>query len=357
MAESPYPELKATHTMARTGRPWTDRKPPPAGAVWEVIQGYGSYWMLVAALDLGVFDALRDLGPAPAEAVAEHVGASPPHLARLLDAMVTLCLLDRVGGRFELNDIARRYLASDGAATMAGLVAVAPGPLGNWAQLADTVRRGEPAEPIEDDPVAFYAPLVRATFPTQLRVATRADRQVGYSRLAAPRVLDLGAGGAPWTVAVLSACPDGSAVVNDLPGVIDVAAERLAVHGVAARAELRPGDFHTVPLEEASYDLVILGHVCRAEGAQGTGRLIARSVAALKPEARLLLVDYFADNDRKHNRFGVLMGATMVASTRRGTTFTHAEVHRWLRAAGFEAIRLIEPIAFNQIYVASRPRE
>ncbi len=64
MADSPYPELKKTHTMAHTGRPWRDHKPPPSAPVWAIIQGFGSYWVLVAALDLGVFDGLQRTGPA-----------------------------------------------------------------------------------------------------------------------------------------------------------------------------------------------------------------------------------------------------------------------------------------------------
>ena len=59
MADSPYPELKKTHTMARRGRPWRDFKPPPSAPVWAIIQGFGSYWTLVAAVDLGVFDAVQ----------------------------------------------------------------------------------------------------------------------------------------------------------------------------------------------------------------------------------------------------------------------------------------------------------
>ena len=38
-ADSPYPELKKTHTMAHTGRPWRDYKPPPSAPVWAIIQG------------------------------------------------------------------------------------------------------------------------------------------------------------------------------------------------------------------------------------------------------------------------------------------------------------------------------
>ena len=42
MTDSPYPEIKKTHTMAHTGRPWRDRKPPPSAGVWSVIQGFGN---------------------------------------------------------------------------------------------------------------------------------------------------------------------------------------------------------------------------------------------------------------------------------------------------------------------------
>jgi hypothetical protein len=33
---------------------------------------------------------------------------------------------------------------------------------------------------------------------------------------------------------------------------------------------------------------------------------------------------------------------------------THGQVHGWLVAAGLVAIRLLEPIGFNQVYVASK---
>ncbi len=50
-----------------------------------------------------------------------------------------------------------------------------------------------------------------------------------------------------------------------------------------------------------------------------------------RPGGQLLLADYFADNDRKHNPFGVQMGLTMLASTERGGRLTNAQVHGWLR--------------------------
>ena len=167
--DAPYPELKKTHTMAHVGRPFTDFKPPAAAPVWAAIEGLARYNVLVAALELDVFDTLQRIGSATLEQINTEITASPEHLRTLLDSVVVLQLLDQVNGIYELNDAAKRYLVSDGPATMAALIPVAPGPHDNWTRLADTVRNGRPATPIEDDPAAFYVPLVEGTFTTMYR--------------------------------------------------------------------------------------------------------------------------------------------------------------------------------------------
>ena len=352
--DSPYPQLKKSHTMAHTGRPWTDHKPPAAAPVWAAIDGFARYSVLCAAIELDVFDTLAVIGPCTVEIVAGRLAVSAPHLRMLLDSVVALGVLDQCNDVYELNDTARRYLVSDGPACMADLVGVAPGPLRNWSRLAETVRDGRPAEPIEDDPESFYIPLVEGTFTTMWRCATRADLRIRYSATPAARILDLGAGGAPWVIAMLTACPLGRAVVNDLPGVLEVAKRKAAEFGVADRCEWRPGDYHAIDIEAEVYDLVVLSHVCRAEGADGAGRLIRRAHDALRPGGRVIVADYFCDPEHKHNPHAVLMGATMMASTLHGATYTTGEFGGWLRGAGFSDLRIIEPIGFQQCIVASR---
>ena len=355
MRDAAYPELKTTHTIARTGRPFTDYKPPPAAPVWDVIEGYGRFHVLVSAIELGVFDALEQLGPSTGAELADHLDVSASHLTTLLEGVVATQLLDQRFGRFELNDTARRYLTTDGPASMSALIPVSPGPLANWQQLTDTVRTGRPADPVDDDPVAFYVPLVEGTFVTISRMATRADQSLRYSALDAPRLLDLGAGGAPWSAAVLTANPGATAVVNDLPGVIDVAERKLGERDLLDRVELRPGDFHDIELETDHYDLVVLGHICRAEGAERAGHLIDRAFRALKPGGRVVLSDYFADRQRSLAGHALMMGVTMMASTVHGEAFTYGDVADRLRLVGFEAVRLIEPIGFQEAFVASKP--
>jgi ubiquinone/menaquinone biosynthesis C-methylase UbiE len=354
-ADAPYPELKKTHSLPRVGRPFTDRKPPPAAPVWAAIEGYGRFHVLASAVELGVFDRLDALGPTTGADLAAVLDVSAPHLTSLLEGVVALGLLEHRHGRFEMNDTARRYLTTDGPASMSALVPVAPGPLANWQDLTATVRSGTPARPIEDDPAAFYVPLVEATFTTINRAAMRTDGFVRYSALPAARVLELGAGGAPWAVAVLSATPDATAVVNDLDGVVGVARRKLAEHGLSERVEIRAGDYLEIEVEPESYDLAILGHICRAESTSRVDALIERAFVALRPGGRLILSDYFADRQRSTAGHALMMGVTMMASTRHGRTFTYGDVADRIRNAGFERVRLIEPIGFQELFVATRP--
>ena len=192
--DAPYPELKKTHTMAHKGRPWTDYKPPPAAPVWSVIEGLGSYYILLAAIELDVFDTLESTGPVGVEVLSKKLEVSQPHLQSLLDSLVALGLLDQFVNIYELNDTAKRYLTSDGPASMANLIPVAPGPHNNWSSLAETIRNGSPSTPIDDDPASFYVPLVEGTFTTMFRAATRSDLKIRYSSLTDPHVLDIGAG-------------------------------------------------------------------------------------------------------------------------------------------------------------------
>lgn len=351
--DSPFPELKKTHTMARTGRPYTDYKPPAAAPVWAAIEGYGRFHVLVAALELGAFEALARADRRTGEELASELDVSAPHLTTLLEGVVALGFLEHHHGHFSLNDTAKRYLLVDGPASMVDLVPVSPGPLANWSDLTETVRTGAPPSPIDDDPAAFYRPLVAGTFTTIFRCASRADLKLRYSALPAPQVLDLGAGAAPWSCAILGANPGATAVVNDLDGVVDLAEAKLTEHGLTDRCEIRAGDYLEIDVEDDSYDLVVLGHILRAESDDRARALIDRAARALKPGGRVLIGDYFADRQRALEPHALMMGVTMMASTRHGRVFRYADLAIELRDAGFEALRLIEPIGFQMVAVGT----
>ena len=116
-----------------------------------------------------------------------------------------------------------------------------------------------------------------------------------------------------------------------------------------------PATTSEIDVEPESYDLVVLGHVCRAESTPRVDALIERAFVALRPGGRLILSDYFADRQRSAAGHALMMGVTMMASTRHGRTFTYGDVADRIRDAGFERVRLIEPIGFQELFVATRP--
>jgi ubiquinone/menaquinone biosynthesis C-methylase UbiE len=321
-------------------------EPPDAGVIWQLINGLGAYWVAVAAVELGVFEAL-DASPMTGEMLAKTIGCDCDRLGAVCDTLVGMKLLDRADEHYELTPESDAFLVGSRTGSMRDLLLHSPGPWDNWPALSATIRGSPPPLIVGDD---FYQSLVRATFPTQHAVAARVAPTLG----AVNRVLDLGAGAGPWTIALLETFPTATAVVNDLPGVLEIARETATANDVAERCEFRPGDYFTVPLPEAAFDVIVLAHVLRGEGRAGAPQLLARAAQAVRPGGQVLVADYFLDDDRRGPLNALLLGATMVAATPSGATFTRAEFSGWLGDAGFVDIEFRQPLPFQAVIVARR---
>ena len=318
------------------------------GAVWRVIHGYTGYWVAVTGVRLGVFDALAD-GPLDQRELAGRCAANEERVAVIADALAAIGLLGRDADGYHLTDAAAAHLVAGRPGSMGELLVWSPGPAANWPALDRTVRGNPPPAPVEDDPTGFYSHLVEATFPSQLAVAR------GVLGLLRPRtgarLLELGAGRGPWTTALLAADPGASAVLNDLAGIIENATCSLGP--LADRCAFVPGDYLSVPLPPGPYDLVVLGHVLRAEPDARAGELVARSAACLAPNGRLLIAEYLGGRDPVAHPQPALLAATMLAATVHGRICCAGQIEAWLAAAGCQVVARPEPIANTDIIVAA----
>jgi precorrin-6B methylase 2 len=326
------------------------------GPIWGIIQGLASYWLVAAALDLGVFDDL---------AAGRPLTVQGSRAEALLDGLVALGLLDRTtsgtgdgdepgdggSGAYRLSTLSEAYLVSDAPRSMAALVRSSPGPVENWMALAETVRGAGPPHPVGADG-EFHARLVAATFPTQLAVARAAVAELGETLPPGAAVLDLGAGAAPWAIAMLEADPSATATLVDLPEVIAIARTTAERYGVVDRCTCVEGDYCSVEFPRA--DLVVLGHVCRAETPERAAALIARAAAAVGPGGRLVITDYFVADDRSGPVQALLMGATMAAATAGGRAYTYSQFRSWLAAAGLDVVDIVRPVPFQEVLIAHR---
>jgi ubiquinone/menaquinone biosynthesis C-methylase UbiE len=317
-------------------------------AIWRIINGFGAYFAAVAAVRLGVFDALQQR-PLDAAQLAEECGADRARLAPLCDVLAGIGLLRRGDDEYALTPESEAFLTTTGPRSMRELLLRSPGPWENWPVLDETIRGGPPPHLVD---APFYEELVPATFPTQFAVARSVAESIG----SVTNVLDLGAGAAPWAIALLLANPHARATLNDLPPVLDIARANARTYGVDQRCEFVAGDYFDLALPPAAFDAVVFGHVLRAEGLDGARRLFDCVLPVLRPGGLVIVADYFVEDDHRGPINALLLGVTMTASTRTGSTLTYGECRELLAAAGVDDVELLQPMPSQEVMIGRTAR-
>jgi SAM-dependent methyltransferase len=154
----------------------------------------------------------------------------------------------------------------------------------------------------------------------------------------APRsVLDVGAGAAPWSLAITARASGCAVTALDLAPVLEVT--RSAVSAAKREAQYRyvPGDMFDVELG-GPYDLVLLGNVCHLFSEERNRRLLRRLRSAVEPGGRLVIVDVLPATRPDLARRVALYELSLVLRTEYGAVYPFSSYAAWLRAAGFAEI-------------------
>jgi ubiquinone/menaquinone biosynthesis C-methylase UbiE len=202
------------------------------------------------------------------------------------------------------------------------------------------VRRGAPArQSVHGDQadVEFFSQLVQSTYRLSADAAAEAARALRNGMpQTAPQVLDVAAGSAVWSLALVRDDPQALVTVVDLPEVVDRVTRRFVDReGFSARFTFWPGDLRQMDFGESAFDVVILGHICHGEGAEGAQALIRHAYRALRSRGQILIADFVPDDDRCGPLMPLLFAMHMLVLTDNGDTFTLAEYQSWLLNAGF----------------------
>ena len=271
-----------------------------------------------AAERLGVLDRL-DAGPVTAAELATERAISERGAGLLLAALAGLGLAEATGGgnwRAALPDLAG----------LAGVPRL-------WTHLGAALREGRPLVrgDTPDGAAAFYPGAVGHLATMLAALAEQAASLLP----AAARVLDVGAGAAPWSLAV--AARDRACVVTavDLPAVVP--ATRRAVTSAGRQQQFRflAGDLFQVELGRGAYDLAIAGNLCHLFDEAANRRLLGRLYDALRPGGTLAVIDVIP-GEPPTPRWVALYELGLLLRTASGRVHPLAAYLGWLHDAGFE---------------------
>lgn len=297
----------------------------------DVAVGYMAAKQLFAANRIGLFPALA-AGPLDAAELAERTG-KPEKITRILgDALSSLGLLSRVDGCYSLTpDTAAHLGGTSGEPDLAPFLAFLETiSYPHWLQFGHTADTGEPGElDLTGDRWDTFLGGVMVYNALHARALARA-----FDFRTAKRLLDLGGLSAAFAVEALRANENLHATFvydpRSVPSVTEAVAEfagRTSVVG-APTPDAEP---------EGGFDLVMVNHVVHRFTVDENRAILRHARAAAAPGARLLLLDFFLDDDPVPRALDALhAGEYLVIDG----TVVHPEsdVRGWLAGAGWRPV-------------------
>lgn len=312
--------------------------------------------MLVAAVRLHIFTHMAQGAGTPV-ALAELVHTAPGSTERLLKGLVTLGLVEKEGDTYRLTALADHFLVEGKPAYLGGDTLAMLDYLPAWFDLDRTLRTGQPYRDLGDAATseAFFAPRVRDLFPLVHPVAKRTAAIVPLESREHPplQILDVAAGSAPWSAAFAQQYPSAHVTAVDLPAVVEQGRQQIADIGLEDRYTWKEADMEAIAYPPASYDLIIVAHICRFIGEERARALLAKLTKSLRPGATLILADIFFSDDASSPPAALTLDLSMLVNTAQGHIWTCNEVSEWLKESGLSLVQRLEgvgpfPVIFAQ---------
>ncbi|WP_454085343.1 methyltransferase [Georgenia sp. Marseille-Q6866] len=289
--------VRAATTVRTTVQKLAARMVPPEVGVLELASGFMATHAVYAATRLGIPDALV-AGPLPPADVAARVGTHEDATHRLLRACAMWGVFsEEPDGRFALTPLADRLRAGTRDSMRAVVLMLGdPSYQRVWAELATTVRTGEPGaeralgrsmwEHLEHDAEfgdVFHAAMTRLSALDWPAVSAVYD----FTRFS--RVVDLGGGHGQLLALVLGAAPAAEGVLVERSSMADSAARLLGEAGLGDRYRFEAGSFFdTVP---ADGDLYLLRRVLHDYDDAQAAAILTTLREHVRERATLLVLD------------------------------------------------------------------
>jgi hypothetical protein len=308
------------------------------------IEAYHCAALAYAAVKLGLPETMGG-ATWTAERLAEALELSAPHLARMLQGLSTLGLVEAgAEGGFALTAAGRALAPGAGSTLREKLLIVVEQYWQPWAQLAACVKTGTPAFDLvfgkavgdwrrdhPDHGAVFEAYLEGETFAQAPPIVEALDLSGIKS------VADIGGGHGALLAAVLLAHSGVSGILMDAPHKLAGARIYLQSHGLTERVGLMGGDA-TVEVSVAA-DLYLLKNVLQQHDDATAEKILANVRRAMPDRARLVVIERLMPEHAMDDPAAVMLDLHMMTIAG-GRARTLPEMERLMSQARLEPTRV-----------------
>lgn len=306
----------------------------------QVALAHRSSAVLFAASELDVFSKLS-AGPMTAAEVAAACNAKPEPTRFVLDACVTVGMIERDGDKYKNSPTSEFFLVRGKGAFIGDGLKYAEDLYPAWGHVADLMRTGAPQLPPEtilgDDPEKTRA-FVLAMHERAKGIGAVLPH--GADLTGRKHLLDIGGGPGTYSVGLVRQTPGLRSTVLDRPGVLAVTKELVAEQGFSDRVSLRPADYLKDDFG-SGYDVALLSGMMHRETPESCQLLLRKAFAALDPGGLVMVSDVFFEDDAKTKPpFATFFALNMMLTAEHGTCHASPEMAAWMKAEGFVNVEI-----------------
>jgi ubiquinone/menaquinone biosynthesis C-methylase UbiE len=318
-----------------------------------ISRGFQGAVVLAAGVELGIFDLL-DKAPLNTGQVAGQLGLDHRATDIFLHALAGMELLEPADGLFRNSPLAEELLVRGRDHYQGDIIAHSGRLIKRWLQLPSVLKTGKPAEvpSVVDDQGSrrdFILGMSNIAKLSANKVAETIDLRPSR------HMLDLGGGPGTYAITFCRMNPGLSAVVFDLPAVIDeITTEQVARADLSGRIDFVRGDY----LQDEygrGYDLVLVSNIIHSLGEKDNRDLLARCHRSMEPGGRVVVKDFLLDENRVTPAFASMFAVNMLTGTGAGGCYTISEVTSWLEDTGYRQVELRQISPQARLLVAVRP--
>lgn len=336
----------------------------PAHIMGFFRHSYGSELLVGATVHFKLFDQFA-AGPLTIAELGRRIALGERAtlvMTTVLRAMKLLvCGAD---GRLALTPVAAEHLVAGGPFAIAdylGLGAEAPG----VKAMVERLRSDQPAGAQEKGKGAafIFREGIESAMEQEASARSLTFALAGRARNCAPvlaermpltgvrKLIDVGGGTGLYAIAMLQRNPTLTAAVWDRPQVLKIARELSLEYGVADRLETIPGDMFADPVPAG--DAILLSNVLHDWDVAECRTLVAKCVAALPADGRLIVHDALLDDDLGGPLEVAEFSAALFVLTE-GRCYSGGEYRGWMEEAGLKVGHPIPTMAMSSALVGTK---
>lgn len=330
------------------------------GQITDIAWGLGRTAILVAALELKIFDYISQ-GYENPESIARVSDADLQGIKLLLNSLVELNFVQKISdNRYLLCEHTGNYLTQDSPLYVGHMWKVHKYLNWNvWNQLSESIQTGKPVEnlfsfhknQLWEIVIPYLDSLAK---PIALYIIDLLKLQTKKSKFS---ILDVGCGSGIYGQVFAKCNPNLNVLGIDQDNVLQIARSRAVKMQVEKQLEYLSGDFNEISFGQG-FDAVLFSNIFHGFDRDINIRLMQKAFSSLQAGGTIVINEFMRDEREIDTPTKVPTILSLhFHLVGQGQVYNYSDYKSWLTSCGFADVRLYPLSGQSSIILATKPED